>query len=173
MPGPPPLPSAIKKMRGTWRKDRAAAREPRPKSGTPRRPAWLTPRARKFWPEYVRLTSTMRVLTQVDGPALGMLCAAHSEYLDAVDVLTKKGASYESPTPTGTIVRARPEVQQASEAWRRVHMMLAQFGLTPASRSRVDAKFPSELDDVELHLFGPRRDPLRRFLKTSGRGRSA
>jgi P27 family predicted phage terminase small subunit len=169
MPGPPPLPSSIKRMRGTWRQDRANPHEPRPKSGAPRRPAWLTPRARKFWPEYVKLTSSMQVLTHVDGPALGMLCQAHAEYLDAIDVITKEGASYETPTQNGRIVRARPEVQQASEAWRRVQAMLQQFGLTPASRARVDAKMADpEHDEIARRLFGP-RDPLNRFIKPRNR----
>jgi P27 family predicted phage terminase small subunit len=34
---------------------------------------------------------------------------------------------------------ARPEVAMRSDAWNRMKSMLAEFGLTPSSRSRVSA----------------------------------
>src|SRR5258708_20465570 len=52
----------------------------------------------------------------------------------------QQGATYKSRTLTGHIIRKRPEVQIAAEAWRRVKGMLVEFGLTPAARSRLEVE---------------------------------
>ncbi len=77
------------------------------------------------------------VLTLADGKALELLCSVYAEYRDARDVIDRQGATYESHTQNGKIVRARPEVAIASDAWRRIRAMMTEFGLTPSSRSRI------------------------------------
>jgi P27 family predicted phage terminase small subunit len=45
------------------------------------------------------------------------------------------------------IIRPRPEVKMASDAWRRMQRMLTEFGLTPSSRSKLDLPGKVEPDD--------------------------
>jgi P27 family predicted phage terminase small subunit len=39
-----------------------------------------------------------------------------------------------------------------SDAWKRIRAMLSEFGMTPASRSKVGASGPSEADPLEEFL---------------------
>lgn len=53
------------------------------------------------------------------------------------------------------IMRPRPEVKMASDAWRRVQRMLVEFGMTPSSRAKVSGSRGEEGDPFEDFLtFG-------------------
>lgn len=51
------------------------------------------------------------------------------------------------PEDWSVIIRPRPEVKMASDAWRRVQRMLVEFGLTPSSRSKVSRAGDAEEAD--------------------------
>lgn len=55
------------------------------------------------------------------------------------------------------IIRPRPEVKMASDAWRRVQRMLTEFGLTPSSRSKVKGEPEGEADPFEEWAGANRR----------------
>ena len=46
--------------------------------------------------------------------------------------------------------RVRPEQAIAADAWRRAASMLAQFGMTPAARPKVEAMPPAEPDALAV-----------------------
>jgi len=46
-----------------------------------------------------------------------------------------------------------PAVPARADAWRRVKIMLTEFGLTPASRSKVDVEVAGE-DNDPLKKYG-------------------
>ena len=94
----------------------------------------------------------MRVLTEADGHALELLADAYGEYRAARAVILKEGTTYESDTKHGKIVRTRPEVAIAADAWKRMKAMLVEFGLTPSSRSQVSAAPVEEEDEMETFL---------------------
>jgi P27 family predicted phage terminase small subunit len=82
----------------------------------------------------------MRVLSEADGEALALAADALADYVQARKVIEKQGHSYEATTEAGAIiVRKRPEVTIASDAWKRARLMLLEFGLTPAARGKVKA----------------------------------
>ena len=54
-------------------------------------------------------------------------------------MIAAKGETYETTTPAGSVmIRQRPEVALAADAWRRYAAMLQRFGLDPVSRARVE-----------------------------------
>lgn len=136
-------------------------REPKPPPGLPPCPKSLKGIARVAWGEIGSQLALMRVMTTGDGSALELLCRAYAEYRAAADLVARQGATYRSRTLTGHIVRKRPEVQIASDAWRRVKSMLVEFGLTPAARPRVseapEAPPSPTGDPSEEFIFGKRR----------------
>lgn len=136
--GPPPKPTVQKKMEGTFRPDRAPEDEPTPPAGIPDPPKLLTGRARDAWDRIGPELNAMGVLTRVDGIALELLCDAYAEWVAARDVVRRKGTTYTTKTANGRVTRPHPAVRIAAEAWRRVHRMLLEFGLTPAARTRVN-----------------------------------
>lgn len=114
--------------------------EPTPVRGVPPRPTWLSKSARRYWRGITETLDKLEVLTVADGAAVALLCEALAEQAAARAVIEATGATYEAQTQTGSaIVRQRPEVAMAADAWRRASAMLQQFGLTPASRTRVRA----------------------------------
>lgn len=153
MPGRPRKPTAIHVLEGTDRPDRMNPHEPMPAvlvGATP--PAWVKGKARQSWKQIAAILTDMRVLTVADVPGLAMVCDALAEYIEARAAVQKHGMVYESKavkivhTRDGDeveivtlMLRSRPEVAIASDAWRRAMMGLTQFGLTPASRAKVSA----------------------------------
>lgn len=92
----------------------------------------------------------MGVLTTADPHALAMLCDAYAEYLECRQIVTNVGRTYTTTTQQGdTMIRPRPEVAMASDAWRRVQRMLTEFGMTPSSRSKVKGSPREERDPFE------------------------
>lgn len=157
MPGPPRTPTHLQILRGNPGKRRVNEREPRPNQAVPKCPRWLDATARRAWRELGAVLDEMRVITLADAMALELLCTAYADYRAASAAIARHGMTYACETEFSTIIRIRPEVLQAANAWRRVKVMLQEFGLTPASRSKVSA---DTIPD----------DPLEEFLQ---RGRTA
>jgi phage terminase small subunit len=126
--GRPPVPTAMKLLRGTYRADRANPNEPKPEVGA-HPPPWL-PRggpARVAWNRLARELTATRVLTEADGDALALGCMALADYLAA------------TADPSGW--------RRADAAWKRYASVLRDFGMTPSSRVRVSA-VPAPVRDL-------------------------
>lgn len=155
--GRPPKPTALKLLQGNPGKRPLPRNEPQPPAGAVKPPTWLRGRARRLWRQIAPLLGEMRVLTTSDTQALGLLCDALAEYVVAREVIRQHGMTYECTTTSGgTMIRTRPEVAIAADAWRRANTMLQQFGLTPSSRAKVQAAPEEETDPFE-ELFGSGR----------------
>jgi P27 family predicted phage terminase small subunit len=140
MPGRKPKPAPLKKLEGTDRKDRRNVNAPELPVAIPLMPEWLSDQAKEAYQELSILLTDMRVLTKADRKALEMLCDAYSEYREAREIIRTEGMTYETTNKEGDVMhRARPEVAIASDAFKRVKTMLGEFGLTPATRSKVNA----------------------------------
>lgn len=155
--GRPPKPTALKLLHGTARNDRINPNEPKfAVLADAKPPTWLKGRGRKAWADLAPMLIQIGVLTEADRPALLMLCDTYGEWMDLRDVVRREGHTYEVETKTGTMIMNRPEVAQASDCWRRVNLMLGQFGMTPASRTKVSAASNSEDVDPFEELLGKR-----------------
>jgi P27 family predicted phage terminase small subunit len=156
------LPTATKRLRGTLRKDRLNVNEPAPPRGAPKASASLPSVVAAQRRNLVKVLTPMNVLTRADGPALELLAFALAEYDASARVVLEQGATYECKTEAGAIMRrARPEQAIAADAWRRAAQMLASFGLTPASRSKVETLPP---DASASKWAGLLNDPMERLL---------
>lgn len=161
MSGPARKPTAQKELEGTARKDRANAREPRPTllGSTDPVPPWLKGKAARVgWREALPVLTGMRVATIADRMAVSLLCEAFGRWVEAKEALAKRGSTtYDTETESGSVMhREYPEVGQVERAWKQVLEAAKEFGMTPASRSKVnavqagDAKpAPSDLDPFE------------------------
>lgn len=121
-------PSALKLLSGTFRPDRAR-NEPQPPVGaTP--PPYLPSSgpARAAWDRLAPGLIETRVLTEADAEALAIGCMALAEFLSAR--------------------RRKAEWRRADSAWKRYTSILKDFGLTPASRTRVAAVPASPSDPL-------------------------
>jgi P27 family predicted phage terminase small subunit len=152
--GRPPVPTKLKALRGTLRRHRVNLAEPMPTPGAPSRPPTLPVSARPAWRWLVRLLTTMKIITKVDGPALLLAACRLTDYHELSRDLEENGRTYSTTTTTGsTMLRQRPEVALRDTAWRDAMQALTQLGLTPSSRSRVSKVARPDTPEGELESF--------------------
>lgn len=151
--------------------------EPHPERGVPSCPKHLSARAKQTFRKLGKQLDEIGVITKADGLALELLVTAYDEFRDARDLIhdaaaekvfedkqvveQKDGLIYKSLTANGVILRAHPANALATNAWRRTASMLAEFGLTPASRSKVS------------NVASDDEDPLEAFLRQGAGGKQA
>lgn len=152
-PGPPRKPTALRIIEGNRSKRPLPENEPKPAPviDIPKPPSWLNRYAKKEWkrlaPELVRTG----VLTKADVASFTMLCQAYGkwEYYerdtekhgDTCFYTNKYGAENEVE---------RPQAKLAQKAHERYKALCTEFGLTPASRPRIEVTAAdSEADPLE------------------------
>ena len=157
--GPRPQPTHLKLLRGNPGRRPLNDREPQPRPGKATAPSWLHGKARRAWRRLAPMLARLGVLTEADEDALALLCSALGEYTECRQAIRETGSVYLTTTATGdTMVRPRPEVAIASDAWRRVHRMMAEFGMTPSSRSRLQTGGNDDEDPFSEFLRGGKHD---------------
>jgi len=122
--------------------------EPKAKTKKPRAPSYMTDEAKRHWRLMSRKLHGVKLLTELDVDALAMYCEAWAEWRMAMDALAEHGPII--TTPKGYPVQS-PYLQIANRAFDKMYKLLAEFGLTPSSRTRVKAERPSgagKWDDV-------------------------
>ena len=142
--GPAPTPSAIRRLEGNPSRRPLNSHEPKPRANRPRMPKHLDERAQKEWRRLVPMLEQMRVLTEADGIALANLCVDYSILQQAQESLSKTGLLSKT-TKTGMIHQS-PLLNIISVTTDRVTRGLREFGLTPASRSRIQASDALSVD---------------------------
>jgi P27 family predicted phage terminase small subunit len=141
--GRTPLPDALKEARGTLKKSRVNQSQARfdvPKT-TPKPPATLNLYGKRLWKEMLPKLVETGLYTEGDHQAFELLCMAYGDLIQARKDLKESGTIV--ITDKGTVYQ-HPNVGIANQAWNRVKLMLGQFGLTPAERTRVKARSPEE-----------------------------
>ena len=148
--GPAPTPTVIRKAEGNPGKRPFNDREPQPRAVRPKMPKHLDERAQKEWKRLCPMLERLRVLTEADGMALAILCVDYSILLQAQESLAKAGLLTKTQK-TGAIHQS-PLLNIIAVTTDRVTRSLREFGLTPASRSRVAATAEPDMDDLEAKL---------------------
>lgn len=141
--GRTPLPDALKEAQGTLKKSRvnhAQARFDAPEE-PPKPPTTLNLYGKRLWKEMLPKLVETGLYTEGDHQAFELLCMAYGDLIQARKDLKESGTIV--VTEKGTVYQ-HPNVGIANQAWNRVKLMLGQFGLTPAERTRVKARSPEE-----------------------------
>jgi P27 family predicted phage terminase small subunit len=166
-------PTAEKALAGTLRRDRLNPHEPRPPAGAPAARRGLPRAVRREYDHLVTLMAAMPgVATVCDVVQLELAAAALAEYREAVAVVLRRGQTYKCKTQAGAVmVRTRPEVAIAADAWRRSNAALQNLGLSPVARPKLVGDTPVQpiADDRDgvtqwLRQAQDRRGPARFFV---------
>lgn len=148
MPGRRSTPTAMKIASGNPGKRAINKREPKPPAGVPTPPEHLSDEARRVWFALAPMLDAMGVLTQADAIELEVLCEDYAEWLELKKDIQANGRVQTVTTKSGDeFIRQRPQVGMLQDADRRLKGHLAEFGLTPASRSKVTISEKSEGED--------------------------
>jgi len=104
------------------------------------------------------------VMSQLDARALELLVEAYTEYRHHCETLDREGYTYavyneddgdENKDREIRMIKPHPAAMMKADAWKRIRAMLAEFGMTPASRSKVNASGP-EVEDPMAEFFKAR-----------------
>jgi len=125
------------------------AHEPRPEIVIPDPPPELGETARREWDRLVSELAPLRVITALDRAALASYCGAYALWAEATEAIQKYGSMVKSPS--GYPIQS-PYVAIANRQTEIMMRIASEFGLTPASRSRISAPARPErslFDDFE------------------------
>lgn len=149
-------PTALKKLEGNPGKRALPENEPQPNLSRPPKPTNLSGSASKLWDYLSDELLAMKVLTTADGPALRMLCESWHTFFEARRALNQFGSTfYETHGPSGVLIKRHPAVSVMNETNRAIKGWLAEFGLTPAARTRIEkALDDGEEDEIESFFTG-------------------
>ena len=151
--GPPPKPSALKKLQGTFRKDRTARNELVAPPGAPPTPNF-PPKVRKVgaakWAELVPLLLERGTLSKEDGVALEQFCRFWAQWL------TYQGAAEREPMIESMYgPKVNPAAELALKLEQRLTALGDRLGLTASARSKVSVPEKQKPEDTsEAFLFG-------------------
>ena len=154
--GRKPKPTALKVLEGNPGKRPLNELEPKPKKQAPSCPSWLEPEAKKEWRRMAKTLEAMGILTEIDKAAFAGYCQAYARWKEAEEFLTKHGTIFK--TPSGYIQQV-PQVSIAQTYLKAMKDFASQFGLTPASRTRIQVNTDNTESD----------DPMEKMLRRVGK----
>jgi P27 family predicted phage terminase small subunit len=110
----------------------------------PSPPSQLTPLAKTIWRREGKRLVSAGVLTEADTAAFSAFCASYATWLEASGALRDTGLVIADDRGA---IRANPLLAVARNAQAEYLKAAMEFGLTPASRSRIGARKASPAVD--------------------------
>jgi P27 family predicted phage terminase small subunit len=153
MAGRRPKPTVLKKLQGNPGKRALNKNEPKP-NGIPTCPGHLDKIAKSEWKRVSRELLSVGLLTAVDRSALAAYCSAFSRWAKAERELQNKPAVVKAPSG---YPMTNPYIGIANSALDLMRKFLIEFGMTPASRSR-----------IHVESAGGDADPFAAFMASIG-----
>jgi P27 family predicted phage terminase small subunit len=153
MAGRRPKPTALKALAGNPGKRALNKTEPQPKPGIPSCPKHLDAEARREWKRISAELTTLGMISHMDRAALAAYCGAWSRWVHAESQIQKFGAVIKSPKSGFPI--QNPYCGLANTSVDQMRKFAVEFGLTPASRSRLHVEPKDKVaDPFEAFMAG-------------------
>lgn len=145
-PGPRPKPTHLKIREGNPGKRALNEREPQPPKvkKTPRAPGHLSKDAQREWRRVAKILTEQNVVSVLDLPALEAYCVCYAQWVEANAQVGKLGAIVK--TANGNLIQ-NPYLAVANRAMVEMRKWMAEMGMTPSSRSRVQVLEDGSTDD--------------------------
>lgn len=151
MAGRKSKPDHLKLVSGTLRPDRVNAAAPKPSEDLPASPDWLSGRAATIFDDLVSIIGPMGIGSSTDTAMLAILASRLEEVEICTAIIEDGGRTFVSNVSyddegrmESQQIKGHPVVAQRSEAMRHAQSLLAEFGLSPAARSKVSANRKDE-----------------------------
>lgn len=177
MKGRKPIPTELHKLHGNPSKKDLPENEPKPAPAYPKCPSILSGPGRREYHRVAGELFTLGLLTSIDLSALTAYCIAYGQMIEAERELkairrayldAKKKNAYETllilgmpngmtrKTANGNAIM-EPLLSVRKQAMEQMHKFLTEFGMSPASRTRLSAGKKEESDPMEELLnYGQR-----------------
>ena len=142
--GQRPKPTRLKMLDGNPGKQRLPVNEPKPTVRLPPAPSHLAPAAKAEWRRTGKLLLALGLVTDIDRAAFAVYCQAYARWVEAEDNLRQFGMIVKAPS--GYPIPS-PFLSIANQSMAQIQRMLGEFGMTPASRTRIQVAERSDADD--------------------------
>lgn len=153
MAGRPAKPTKLKELSGNPGKRSLNKSEPKPPVKAPTCPRHIQGEARREWNRITKQLMTLGLLTEVDRAALAAYCQCWARWVQAEEAMRDPEHRMVTLTDSGYPV-VTPWIGVANNAMKQMLRYLTEFGMTPASRSRVTVNKETEVDPYEEFLRG-------------------
>ena len=144
-------PTALKILEGEPNKKRIKKREATPRKVYRDPPKDLPTTAKQKWKELSPKLFKLGLLTEIDYDAFTALCLLYAKYR-----MAEKEASLDVVKTSSGYVTQNPMINVALKYFEKYHRLLSDFGMTPASRSKIDAINDQAPKPIESFLNVPR-----------------
>lgn len=142
--GPKPMPTALRVIEGNRGHRGMSPMEPKPQTDRPDAPPWLQPYALELWNRVIDELYMTGMLTLLDAETLGTVCECFGRYRLCVENVNRWEKA--NPNTGGIIVKTKngnpiqnPLFGQLNTLRREWLKAAAEFGLSPSSRTQIDA----------------------------------
>ena len=153
--GPPPKPTELKVLLGTFRADRVAPDSPKPPSEIPDMPEFLSVEAAAEWRLMSQRLYDLGLLAFIHRAALTAYCEAWSDFVEASRLCaTQDGVDRKTLKAGNGVLTENPYFRIKRESMTLMHKFLTEFGMTPAAGTRVNAKPPGDKPKSAWEKFG-------------------
>jgi P27 family predicted phage terminase small subunit len=136
--GPSPLPSNVKRLRGTDQPCRMNGDEPEYPTDAINPPEYLSQAARLHFLETRALLADANVLTNADVDALALYAQAFATWRKAIEKINELGEVVEVLVNERVVLgEVNPWVKIGRDAFAQVRQYQQELGITPSARTRV------------------------------------
>lgn len=146
--GPAPKPTSLKLIEGNPGRRPLATAEARPQIVAPDCPDHLSEDARAEWQRITPLLLKHFLVTELDSASLALYCQSFGRWKEAERAIAaqraKGGDGMLVKAPSGYPIQ-NPYLAIANRAMEDCHKYLQQFGLSPSSRTRIQASPQGDL----------------------------
>ena len=133
--GRKPKPTTLRIIEGNREHRPLNEKEPKPRPVAPECPEWLKGEGRKVWENLAPKLEKLGILTEIDGPAFAALCQCYGRFVEAEKKVDDEG-TVQSIGENGYRQQI-PEISISQKYLAQARALLAEFGGTPSSRSRL------------------------------------
>jgi P27 family predicted phage terminase small subunit len=148
MGGRIPKPTNLKLLHGNPGKRPLNTREPKPRVEIPTPPAHLNDLAKAEWDRLAPKLAQLGLISELDRAALATYCCAYARWVEAEQAMSKTGPVIRYPNGSPGF---SPYWTVSNKAVEQMKSILTEFGLTPASRTRLNVT-PHEEDPFDNWL---------------------
>jgi P27 family predicted phage terminase small subunit len=143
-------PTSLKALEGNPGRRPLPKNEPLVGISAGKPPAWLSADALIYWDQIAAILIGANILSIADETALGILCDQLAIYVKAKGIVEKEGITYSITNKSGdSVILRRPELEIANVARDAAMKIVAQLGMTPTMRSKVQKIVEKKGDPLE------------------------
>ncbi|MGH6836942.1 MAG: phage terminase small subunit P27 family [Methylocella sp.] len=152
MAGRTPIPTNLKLIRGTFRKNQSPKNELAPELALPPCPAELGVDAKLEWGRMSIELHKLGLISNFDRATFAAYCAAYGRWIAAERALNASDRLVLLiETKAGNVIQ-NPLIGIANKAASDMVRYAIEFGMTPSSRARKDAPSGKDADPVAKYL---------------------